>query len=311
MREQEGIAVSRSTVHTRVTEEIIAAIAAGAPKFEMPWHRSGSPLGRPTNALSHMPYRGVNVLALWAAAQKKGYGAGVWATYRQWRKLEAQVRKGESGTVIVFFKEVERTGANEETDAGSSDTVLIARTSWVFNADQVAGWNAPEPPFVSVAETINRAEELIEASGACIDFGHDHACYDKIVDVIEMPDRERFIATTTRNATEAFYAIQFHELTHWTGHPSRVNRDLSGRFGDDAYAMEELVAELGAAFLCADLGVTNVPRPDHAAYVASWLKVLRSDTRAIFTAAAKAHAAVEYLATMHTSAYPHRKEMRR
>jgi antirestriction protein ArdC len=311
MREQEGTVVSRSTVHTKVTEEIIAAIAAGAPKFEMPWHRSGSPLGRPTNALTRMPYRGVNVLALWVAAQKKDYGSGVWATYRQWRKLEAQVRKGESGTVIVFFKEIDRPDADDESDPGASKAVLIARASWVFSADQVTGWKAPERPFVSVAETMNRAEELIEASGACIDFGHERACYDKIVDLIEMPDRERFIATSTSNATEAYYATQFHELTHWTGHPSRVNRDLSGRFGDNAYAMEELVAELGAAFLCADLGVTNVPRPDHAAYVASWLKVLRSDTRAIFTAAAKAHAAVDYLATMHTSAYPHRKEMRR
>jgi antirestriction protein ArdC len=307
MHEQEGTAVSRSTVHTKVTEEIIAAIAAGAPKFEMPWHRSGTPLGRPTNALSRMPYRGVNVLALWVAAQKKGYSSGVWATYRQWKKLDAQVRKGESGTVIVFFKEIERPQEGEEPDPGSSDAVLIARASWVFNADQVTGWKAPEPPFVSVAETINRAEELIDASGACIDFGHDHACYDKILDLIEMPDRERFIATSTSNATEAYYATQFHELTHWTGHPSRLNRDLSDRFGDNAYAIEELVAELGAAFLCADLGVTNVPRPDHGAYVSSWLRVLHNDTRAIFAAAAKAHGAAEYLTTLHTRAYPHRK----
>jgi antirestriction protein ArdC len=307
MHEQEGTAVSRSTVHTKVTEEIIVAIAAGAPKFEMPWHRSGTPLGRPTNALSRMPYRGVNVLALWVAAQKKGYSSGVWATYRQWKKLGAQVRKGERGTVIVFFKEIERPREGEETDAGSSDTVLIARASWVFNVDQITGWKVPEPVFVSVAETINRAEELIEASAACIDYGHDEACYDKIVDLIEMPDRERFIATSTSNATEAYYATQFHELTHWTGHPSRLNRDLSDRFGDNAYAMEELVAELGAAFLCADLGVTNVPRPDHAAYVASWLKVLRNDTRAIFAAASRAHAATDFLTALHQKAYPHRR----
>jgi antirestriction protein ArdC len=127
------------------------------------------------------------------------------------------------------------------------------------------------------------------------------------LDLIEMPDRERFIATSTSNATEAYYATQFHELTHWTGHPSRLNRDLSDRFGDHAYAMEELVAELGAAFLCADLGVTNVPRPDHAAYVASWLEVLQNDTRAIFAAAARAHAATDFLAERHKKAYSHRR----
>jgi antirestriction protein ArdC len=306
MREQDSSVVSRSTVHTKVTEEIIAAIATGAPKFEMPWHRSGSSSHRPTNAVSKMPYRGVNVLALWVAAQKKGFGSGIWATYRQWKKLEAQVRKGESGTVIVFFKEVERTGRDDDAEGEGTETILVARASWVFNAEQVSGWKPPEPPFVSTAEIVNRAEELLDASGACIDWGHDHACYRLIQDLIEMPHRERFVATSTSPATESFYATLFHELAHWTGHPSRLNRELANRFGDDAYAMEELIAELAAAFLCADLTITNAPRPDHAAYVASWLKVLGDDSRAIFTAAAKAHAAADFLIGLQTRAYPHR-----
>jgi len=119
-----------------------------------------------------------------------------------------------------------------------------------------------------------------------------------------MPDRELFVATSTSHATENYYATLLHELTHWSGHASRLKRDLINRFGDDAYAMEELVAELGAAFLCADLCITNTPRLDHAAYVSSWLKVLRDDTRAIFTAAAKASAAVDYLTGLHIHARP-------
>lgn len=304
--QQESSVVSRSSVHSKITEEIIAAIAAGASTFEMPWHRRGSSLGRPVNAVSKMPYRGVNVLALWVAARKKGYASGVWATYRQWAKLGAQVQQGQTGTVIVFFKEVERTSRdNEEGEA--SETRLVARASWVFNTDQVTGWKAPEPELMTEVETMNRAEELIEASGAQIEWESDRACYHPIEDFIEMPDREQFIATSTSNATETYYATLLHELTHWTAHPSRLNRDLANRFGDNSYAMEELVAELGAAFLCADLGITNTPRPDHAAYVNNWLSVLRDDSRAIFTAAAKAHAAVDHLSALHTSAYPFRK----
>lgn len=308
MREQESSVVTRSSVHSKVTEDIIAAIAAGASTFEMPWHRGGSSLSRPTNAASTMRYRGVNVLALWVAAQKKGFSSGVWATYRQWKKLEAQVRKGESGSVIVFFKEVERSGQSNDPNDEGPRTSLVARASWVFNANQVTGWKPPELPFTSVAEVINRAEELISASGASIDWGHEGACYRPIEDFIAMPERGRFITTATSTATENYYATLLHELTHWTGHPSRLNRDLANRFGDNAYAMEELVAELGSAFLCADLGITNVPRPDHAAYVANWLNVLRDDTRAIFTAAAKANGAAEYLSGLHVSACPYRRK---
>jgi len=282
-------------IRATITEQIVAAVETGAPKFEMPWHHSGPSLGRPVNAVSGRPYRGANVIALWAAALKKGYGSGTWATYHQWASLSAQVQKGEKGTPIVFYKEIERATNDAEAGEDIAETIRVARASWVFNAEQVSGWRAPEPVTESVVAVINRAEDLIEVSGADIRYGSDRACYHPVLDYIEMPNPERFTGTSTSTATESYYATHFHELIHWTGHESRLNRDLFGHFGSNAYAMEELVAELGAAFLCADIGVSNAPRLDHAAYVNSWLKVLRRDTRGIFAAAAKAGTAVEYL----------------
>lgn len=294
MQQQEVPIVTQKSVHVRITEEIAAAIAAGAPRYEMPWHGSGLRRGRPVNAASRIPYRGVNVLALWIAAEKRGYSNGAWATYRQWTALDAQVRKGESGSLIVFFKEVERTRVNDTGDE-ATDNYLVARGSWVFNADQVKGWQAPPPPPRNPVEVLMKAEVFVQATGADIREGGEMACYLPAADYIEMPEHDRFTGTATSSATESFYATLLHELTHWTGHEKRLDRDLTGRFGENAYAMEELVAELGSAFLCADLGITNSPRPDHAAYVGNWIRVLDSDPRAIFLASARAGAAVDYL----------------
>ena len=293
MQENESPIATTKTVHARITDEILAAIAAGAPKFEMPWHGGG--LRRPVNAASRLPYRGVNVLALWIAAEKKGYHTATWATYRQWTALDAQVRKGETGSLIVFFKEIERRAQTNDTSEEVPEHYLVARASWVFNADQVKGGQPPAPTKPNPVEVLANAEAFIREAGADIREGAEMACYLPEPDYIEMPDRERFTGTATSSATEAYYATELHELTHWTGHKKRLDRDLNGRFGENAYAMEELVAELGAAFLCADLGVANSPRPDHAAYVGNWIRVLGSDPRAIFLASARAGAAVDYL----------------
>ncbi len=295
MQENEGPIPTQKTVHARITEEILAAIAAGAPTFEMPWHGSGLLGARPVNAASRIPYRGVNVLALWIAGKKKGYRSGIWATYRQWTALDAQVRKGETGSLIVFFKEVERRAQMNDTGEEIPEHYLVARASWVFNADQVRGWQAAAPTKPNPVEVMANAEAFIRQTGADIREGGEMACYLPEPDYIEMPDRHRFTGTVTSTATEAYYATQLHELTHWTGNKKRLDRDLTARFGENAYAMEELVAELGAAFLCADLAVTNSPRADHAAYVGNWIRVLGSDPRAIFLASARAGAAVDYL----------------
>ena len=279
-------------VHQSITDRIVAAIEAGAGPWQRPWSvRSGG--RRPANVASGKSYRGINTLALWAEAQLSGYRSHLWGSYRQWAALGGQVRKGEKASAVVFFKEVP-LAAPEADETNQPHARLFARTTPAFNADQVDGLPAA-PPTTPSAEALPPAERFIERLGADIVHGGDRACYLTRLDVIRMPDRAAFTGTATSTATEAYYATLAHEVTHWTGARHRCGRDLSTRFGTDAYAMEELVAELGAAFLCADLGLAAEPRPDHAQYLGHWLKVLKADKRAIFTAAGKAAQAAAFL----------------
>lgn len=286
---------ARPSVYEKVTETIAAAIAAGAGIWCMPWHSPESALVRPRNVVSGLPYKGVNVLVLWAEAQLRGYETSLWATYRQWQEIGAQVRKGESGTTVIYYKQLPLEAEDVETGEVVRDYRLIARAFNVFNGAQVDGWKPWDKEAIDLVETHQRVEDFIDATGADIRSSGSKAYYDRLGDCIFIPDRIRFRGSPTSSATEGYYATVFHELTHWTGHHLRLSRDLSGRFGSESYAMEELVAELGAAFLCMEYQVTNVPRPDHAAYMAHWLKVLKGDTRAIFAASSHAHQAVEFL----------------
>jgi len=289
---------NRRDVYQDVTDRIVFSIEQGANKFdtfELPWYRGGVTQRRPTNARTGNRYRGINVIGLWAAALANDFGSGFWATYKQWRDVDAQVRKGEKASLVVFYKTSEKEVVDKETGERETETRFVARASWVFNEHQVDGWAAPELPKADEVESLGRAEALVASTRADIRHGGDMAYYHPLRDCIHLPDRERFTGTEKCTATEGYYATLLHELTHWTAHRERVGRDLTGRFGDKAYAMEELVAELGAAFLCADLGVTNMPREDHAAYIAGWLEVLKHDKRAIFTAASKAEEATKYL----------------
>ena len=204
--------------------------------------------------------------------------------------------KGERASLIVFWKEFEGEVEDKETGKRERKKTLFARASSVFNADQVGGWAPPAATERNLVQALDQAEAFTAATGADVRHGGDRAYYHRSSDHVQMPERERFTGSETSTPTEAYYATLLHELTHWTGHESRLDRDLSGRFGNEAYAVEELVAELGAAFLCADLSITNTPRPDHASYIANWLEVLKRDKRAIFTAARKAASATDYLA---------------
>ncbi|MCA3706817.1 MAG: DUF1738 domain-containing protein [Methylobacterium sp.] len=283
-------------VYTQVTDTIISAIEAGAGQWDMPWHRHGVTHTRPMNARTGKRYRGVNVLALWAAAEARGFTTGLWGTYRQWQEKGAQVRKGEKSSLVVFFKELAVDETNPETGETERGRRLIAKASYVFNANQVDGFVASEPAApANPAEVLSQVEAYVTATGARVAFGGEGAFYRPLTDTIHMPDRSRFVGSATSSATECLYSTLLHELTHWTGIKTRCDREFGKRFGDDAYAMEELVAELGAAFLCADLGIANTPRPDHAAYISHWLTVLKADKKAIFTAASKASQAVDYL----------------
>ena len=287
---QESSFSGRADVHVTITNRIIEAIHAGAGEFVMPWHQSGD-IGRPINAATGKRYQGTNVIALWAEASLSAFGSGTWATYRQWEGLGAQVRRGERSANIVFYKSL---AGSEETEAPPGHRVF-ARASRVFNAGQVEGWQAPGIQRPNLAELLPAAEAFVARTGAEIRHGHDHACYRRADDRIEVPDRDCFLGSPTSTPTEAYYAVLLHELTHWTGASHRLDRQFGRRFGDDAYAVEELVAELGAAFLCADLGIANAPRPDHAAYLAGWLNVLGSDPKALFTTGRLASQAATFL----------------
>ncbi|HEY3814569.1 MAG TPA: zincin-like metallopeptidase domain-containing protein [Caulobacteraceae bacterium] len=288
----------RFDVYRTITDKIVAAIEAGTDNFVMPWHRAGPALGRPANAKSRMRYRGVNVVALWAEAAARGYGSGWWATFDQWSGIGGRIRHRERGTTVVFWKRIEGAADKASDDETPAGTRLVARAFRVFNADQIDGWRPPVAAVASPVELRDQAEAFVASTGAVIRHGGDQACYRWTDDVVQMPDRRLFVGSPTCDATEAYYSTLLHELTHWSGAKHRLDRAFSARFGDEAYAVEELVAELGAAFLCADLEITNEPRPDHAAYVAHWLKVLGDDPRAIFLAATKAKDAAAYLGAL-------------
>ena len=284
---------TRTDIHTRITDEIAAAIEAGAGDWTMPWHHDGSSIARPMNILSKRPYRGVNILALWIAAQAKGYGSGLWGTYRQWAERGAQVRKGEKATSIVFWKQIRGRAESADDTAGEMEEGdrprVVARGYAVFNRAQVDGFEEPETPRLSESARIAHAESFFAALGIPVTWDADAAFYRVDQDRIHMPDFACFIDAV------AAYGTLFHEAGHATGAAHRLDRDLSMRFSRQAVAMEEMVAELTASFVLADLGLAHHPRPDHAAYIASWLRALKKDTRAIFTAASKAQAAADWM----------------
>ncbi|QTC90295.1 ArdC family protein [Brevundimonas goettingensis] len=285
--------------HQTVTDRIIADLETGVRPWTRPWD-NGATGARPRRH-DGQPYHGVNVLTLWAEAALRGYTRSVWMTFRQALALGGCVRKGEKGVPVVYANRLVSAGPDTDADphpgpdsAPRSRGFSILKSYTVFNLDQIDGLADRYPATVSAipdpALRVARADAFFAATGAVVAHGGGQAFYAPGADRIQMPAFESF-----RNV-EGYYATLGHEMTHWTGHPSRLDRNFgAGRFGDEGYAREELVAELGAAFLCADLGLTLEPRPDHAAYLACWLKVLRADKRFIFTAAAHAERAVAWL----------------
>lgn len=284
---------SRTDLYRTITDKIVEAMKGDLRAYKMPWHSVGQPVGLPINISTYTPYRGINILSLWIEALAKQYPTGHWASYRQWQSLGAQVRKGERGSLIVFYKRIEQHGDAKSAEEAKPRTVFTS--SYVFNAAQVEGWT-PELtlPFAEF-QIDHHLEAFVKAVGVKVRHGFRTPVYRRDLDDIEMPSPSWFVGTATSSSAQSYYAILLHELTHWTGASHRLDREFGRRFGDQAYAMEELVAELGAAFLCATFGIANEPRPDHAQYLASWLKVLEDDPRAIFTASTRAQEATQFL----------------
>ncbi|WP_419901176.1 ArdC family protein [Kiloniella sp.] len=292
-------AMQKFNAAQEVTNKIIEAIESGLAdgrKWVMPWQSHGE-LSMPLNALTGKTYRGGNIVSLWASGKTSGFTSGYWASFKQWKALGAQVKKASKGTSIVFWKkfhiEDDEAPADEESDDRKSH--LKCWSSKVFNADQVEGWEPPESTVPDHEERLESAETFFANTGLDIRYGQGQAFYCPAEDYIGMPSRSCFVATEYGTASEHFYSVLAHEAAHASGAKHRLDRDLSGRFGSEKYAAEELVAEISSAMTCALLNISPAPREDHFHYVKNWLDVLRGDKYAIFTAASKAQAATEYL----------------
>ncbi|KAB1082592.1 DUF1738 domain-containing protein [Neorhizobium galegae] len=275
--------------YQRITDTIVEQLEAGTKPWVRPWRGNVRSSLIPRRATGDA-YRGINVLMLWISGQMFGYEENTWMTYRQAQDLGAQVRKGEKGTLVVKYGTF--TPKEREDDEERSIPYLKGYT--VFNVEQIE--KLPDRFFGPVEEIpatpvphLETVETFVKNTGAIVNYGGAKACYRPSCDDILMPDRERF------DSEIHLYSTLLHELGHWTGAKHRLDRDLSGRFGSASYAGDELVAELTASFLCADLGVAHDPRDNTAAYLASWLSVLKDEKRAIITAAAKAQSAADYL----------------
>lgn len=283
----------RADVYSRVTSRIIADLEQGVRPWLKPWaasHTEGR-IARPLRA-NGTPYRGINVLLLWGDAIEKGYSRNIWMTYKQAEEIGAHIRKGEHGSLVVYADRMTKTETNEKGEELERE-IPFMKGYTVFNVEQIedlpAHYLAQPEQKAEPLELIEQAEAFFTKTGATFRHGGNRAFFSPAQDLIQLPPAEAF------KDAESYAATKAHELIHWSGHESRLAREFGKRFGDTAYAREELVAELGAAFLCADLGITPETREDHAAYLDNWLQVLKEDKRAIFSAASHAQKAADYL----------------
>jgi antirestriction protein ArdC len=285
----------KQDVYTRITDKIIASLEQGVRPWIQPW-KAEHAAGKITRPLRHngQAYSGINILMLWASAMEQGYSAPIWMTFKQALELNAHVRKGEKGSLVVYANAITRTEHDDATGEDMKREIPFLKGYTVFNVEQIEGlpdiYHAKAESKLTPVERIARAEQFFAATKATIRYGGNRAYYAAGDDRIQMPPIEAF-----RDA-ESFYATLAHESTHWTKHGTRLQRDFGRKtWGDEGYAREELVAELGSAFLCADLELTPEVRDDHAGYIANWLEVLKNDKRCVVQAASYAQRAVDFL----------------
>jgi antirestriction protein ArdC len=299
-RERPADAPERIKLYDEVTARIITELEAGRVPWVQPWGRSGgAEAGLPRNALTARNYSGVNVLILWGAVIAHGYPSQSWLTFKQALEAGGNVIKGERGTTVVYADRFTPEAEKERARATGEDAraVPFLKRFTVFNVAQCEGLRpglAADPAPLPEREIMPVAEEVIAASGVDFRIGGDRAFYAPSQDFVQVPPQPAFYEQIY------YYRTALHELTHATGHPSRLARKILNPFGSKDYAREELVAEMGSAFLCAALGIQPTVR--HADYLASWLEVLREDNRAIFRAASQASKAADWLLARHAEA---------
>jgi antirestriction protein ArdC len=272
---------------TEVVEAIIEALETTNSKdWKAPWAKLG--IGGHRNAFSKRLYRGFNPIWLAFVADLEGYTSSHWATFNQWKKAGMKVKKDTKSTPICFwqvskYQKTLKDGTEEERKG------FMFKVYNMINASCVEGWEEPSVDELESIDTLDHCEATIEATGATIQHGGDRAFFAPSLDLIQLPERDQF------DSTEDYYATAFHELVHWTGPKSRLDREFGKRFGDNAYAFEELVAELGAVMLCAEHGIEAVSRPNHAQYIKGWIETLKADPKALWTAGSKAQQATDYI----------------
>lgn len=284
---------SSRDVAAEITDLIIRKLEEGVPPWTRPWQIAGAG-GRPLRH-SGEAYRGVNTLYLWALGDAMGYRSRYWMTRRQAETLGGNVRLGESGAISVYFSSFRKQERHPETGRDVERTIRFLRHYLVYNADQIdalpAWFYAPAEPDAPVqpSERQDAIDAFFASIPAQVRHGGNEAYFTPTFDYIQLPSRSAF------RSMDLYASVRAHETLHWSGHSSRLARTFGKRFGDNAYAMEEMVAEIGAGLVCADLGLPNALHDSHASYVGHWLKILRGDKTAIIHAAAKAEQAVAYL----------------
>lgn len=274
-----------------ITNAIITRLEGGVKPWIKPWRPGAG--GRPLR-VTGQPYRGINCFWLWMVAENRGYNARSWMTYRQAQALGGQVREGERAEIAVFYKSYTKKIVSPVTGDPGDELRRVLRAYSVFNADQISG--LPDhfyPPLLAAVPPADqlpqRASQFIDALPAKVHHRGCQAYYDPMADAITMPPVQLF------DSRAAWAATLAHEAGHWSGAPHRLDRQFGKKFGDMAYSFEELVAELTACLLGADLGLPSEHIDNHAAYIGHWLAILKKDSRAILSAAAKAEAAAGYL----------------
>lgn len=273
-------------LYTEITGKIVTMLENGTAPWRKPWTEGG--MGSLPLRSNGAAYQGINVLILWSAAATRGFSSPYWMTFNQAKDIGASVKKGAKSEIVVYVGAFEKE--NEAT--GEAERVPFLKSYRVFNVEEIDGLAPhyyPAKPQPMDWQHDNRAEDFFAATGATIRHGGDRAYYSPSTDHVQMPDRAAFAQP------DAYYSVLAHECAHWTGAKARLDRTFGKRFGDDAYAMEELVAEMSAAFTAARLGICPEPKPETASYLAGWLRVLKDDRRAIFTAASAAEKATAFL----------------